>query len=248
MKKVLFLLIGILFFTAGYGQSNKPVKVIIKLDDFPASYKNQSTSKEVLDFLCENDVRVGIGVIASHLDKKSVEFLKPYITKKDKSGKPMFEIWHHGMYHKPFANAPYEDQKERFNMADSVVKKELGVQMHSFGAPGNSSDSITSKVISENPNYKVLIFVRAKASGANKMMYLNNRVNMENGTGKPEFDFFVENYNKAMAQSMPVMVFQGHPNMYTTPEKMEQFKKIIQFLIDKKVQFITPYDYYLENK
>ena len=76
---------------------------------------------------------------------------------------------------------------------------------------------------------------------------MNNRVNMENGTGKPEFDFFVENYNKAIAKSMMVMVLQGRQNMYTTPEKMEQFWKIVQFLIDQKVRFITSYEYYLDH-
>jgi len=92
------------------------------------------------------------------------------------------------------------------------------------------------------------MFVNAKTPTESKIRKLNNRVNMENGTGKPEFDFFVENYNKAIAKHMSSMVLQGHPHIYNTPEKMEQFKKIIQFLMDQKATFITPEDYYLENR
>jgi len=43
------------------------------------------------------------------------------------------------------------------------------------------------------------------------------------------------------------MVLQGHPHMYNTPEKMEQFEKIVQFLIDQNASFITPEAYYLET-
>ena len=92
------------------------------------------------------------------------------------------------------------------------------------------------------------MFVNAKTPTESKIRKLNNRVNMENGTGKPEYDFFVENFNKAIAKHMSSMVLQGHPHIYNTPEKMEQFKKIIQFLMDQKATFITPEDYYLENR
>ena len=245
-SKIVPLLVGLMLSTIMFGQkAESPLKIILKLDDFPAHLE---TSTKVLDYLFEKDIKAGLGVIAANLNDSSTNILRHYLNLKSKDKTNLFEIWHHGLYHEKFPDFTYEEQKARFEKGDSIVKARLGIQMHAFGAPGNSSDSNTARVVSENPNYHVLMFVSANAPAESKIMKLNNRVNMENGTGKPEFDFFVENYNKAIAKQMSLMVLQGHPHMYNTQEKMEQFKKILQFLIDQNASFITPEDYYLETR
>jgi len=124
---------------------------------------------------------------------------------------------------------------------------DLAFRLHAFGAPYNMSDSITTKVVPENPNYNVLILVKAKTPVGCKLIPMNNLVVIENGTGKPEFNLFLKNFEKENAQSLPYIVLHGHPNQYTTPEKKEEFKKVIQFLLEKKVQFINPDEFYLEQ-
>lgn len=234
---------GLMISSLTFGQKvQSPLKIILKLDDFP---EHIEIFKQVLDYLSERDIKAGLGVIAGKLDDSSTNFLRSYLKIKSNDKTNLFEIWHHGLYHEKFPDFTYEEQKARFEKGDSIVNARLGIQMHTFGAPFNASDSVTAKIISENPNYRVLLFVSASIPAGSNLMKLNYRVNMENGTGKPEYDYFVENYNKALSESMPVMVLQGHPNMYTTPEKMEQFKKIIYFLMEQNVRFVTPYEYYL---
>lgn len=248
MKTLKIGLIALCFCVSLAAQTTQqPVKIILKLDDFPSHPVKCNINKEVMDFLVEKNVKASFGLIAGFLNDSSSAILRPYLKLKAKDKTALFEFWHHGLLHEKFPELTPAEQKKRFEKADSLVRKKLGIQMHTFGAPFNSSDSVTIKVISENSNYKVLMFVNPKSSVNNKIMYLNNRVNMENGTGKPEFDFFVDNFNKAIAKNMPLMILQGHPNQYTTPEKLEQFKKIVQFLIDQKIQFTTPYEFYLEN-
>ena len=223
-------------------------KIILKLDDL--SVKNGVCQcAPVLDYLIQKKLKAGLGIIAIRNDETVLKTLTPYLKATNSNNEPLFEIWHHGLDHiRPeFQGTGYDYQKSHFDDADKLIKKLLGIQMHTFGSPYNATDSVTEKVFSENPNYKVFMFSSLKKHAKGDFLYLDHRVNMENGTGKPEFDYFVENYNKSKSNYPDYMILQGHPNLWT-PEKIEQFKKIIDFLISEGCEFVTPYQYYLSKK
>lgn len=235
-----FVLVSKLIFSAP--------KIILKLDDL--SVKNGLCQcSSVFDFLVQKQLKASFGIIANRNDNTTLIKLNPYLQAKNAKEERLFEIWHHGFDHSKteFKDSTYEFQKAHFENADKLTKKLLDIQMHSFGAPYNATDSITERVFSENKNYKIFIFSSLKKHEKSNILYLDNRVNMENGTGKPEYDYFLGNYAKVKSKYTDYMVLQGHPNLWS-PEKLEQFRKIIDFLISEGCEFVTPYEYYLSKK
>jgi len=193
------------------------------------------------ELLKKKQIKAGFGIIPSRCDNTVSETLSPYLQSKNKKGENLFEIWHHGWDHvRPeFKGTGYEYQKSHFEKADKLIKDYLGIQMRTFGAPYNAGDSITNRVISENPEYKVFMFSNVIPEHSNKIEYLGNRTNMENGTGNPEFNFFIENYKKNKEKYCDYMVLQGHPNNWSE-YKIDQFEKIIDFLISENCEFVLP--------
>ena len=223
------------------------LKVILKLDDIAiAGY-----APEVMAYLKANNIKTGYGVVAKYLNSSSLSTLSPYINATNPVGDSLVEIWNHGLDHSnaspgvyEFKNTPYADQKLHFDSATSVVKRILGIQMHSFGAPYNNTDATTNAVLLTNPNYKVFMYSQV-TSTTNGIFYMGNGVQMEKTTGNPLYNFFVSNYNTYKNTYKDYMTIQGHPNYYKTgSSNLDQFKLILQFLISEGVEFVRQYDYY----
>lgn len=236
----ILLLIGL---TIGQHSFSAP-KIILKLDDLFAS-KGVCPCAKTFDLLIQKQVKAGFGIIAGRLDDTSRETLKPYMEAVNSTGEKLFEIWHHGLDHvnPEFKGTPYEYQKAHFEDADRMVKNLLGIQMRSFGTPFNGSDGNTNRVVAENTHYKVFMFSNVLPDSQNGILYLNNRVNVENGVGNPEFEYFRDNYNKAKERYSDYMILQAHPNNWPA-EKLEQFSRVLDFLLAEGCEFILPYEYY----
>ncbi len=219
-------------------------KIILKLDDL--SVKNGVCAfAPAMDYLVQKQLKAGLGIIAGRNDSSALKTLRPYLQATNPKGEKLIEIWHHGLDHSKteFKDSTYAYQKLHFEQADKMIQKLLGIQMHTFGTPYNASDSVTNKVLSENSNYRVFMYSSRKPALSNGILYLDNRVNIENGTGNPDFNLFMENYTKNKDKYTDYMVLQGHPNMWTS-EKLEQFNKIIRFLVSEGCEFVLPYEYY----
>lgn len=243
MKIIIIILFLIVNFVSGISFS--ATKIILKLDDLTA-LKGNCSGKTTMDYLIKKQVKFSFGVIANGLDKTSLSTLEPYINATDSNGNKLFEIWHHGFDHilPEFSAHTFEYQKQHFENANQIVKNLLGIQMHSFGTPGNTSDSITNKIIAENPNYKIFMFSSVTPTFTFGVSYLNNICRMENGTGNVQFDYFLGNYNKYKSYYLNYMILQGHPNGWTSTQ-LDQFKMVIEFLISEGCEFVLPYEYYL---
>lgn len=209
-------------------------KIILKLDDFTAR-NGSSKFTPVMDYLKEKKIKAGLGAIGNGFDNTSLGLLSPYLNATNDNSEKLFEIWHHGWDHiePEFQGTTYAYQKAHFEQTDQAILKYLGIQMQTFGPPFNKSDVTTYKVVSENPNYKVFLFTNAAIPG---VVSLQNRVDMENGVGNPDFNFFVDRYNSN--SSVPFMILQGHPAMWNSA-KLDQFNQIIDFLISKDCEFIN---------
>lgn len=227
------------------------LKIILKLDDLGV-LSSVLQSAAAYDFMVANKIKWGAGAIAVRFDNTAPGVLAPYINAVNTNGQKLMEIWHHGYDHSQnnptgtweYKGRPYADQKASFENADQTIFNLLGIQMKTFGTPYNQSDAVTNTVIGENSNYKVMMFSQVKST-TNGVLYLDNRVNMENGTGLPEFSYFIKNYNSLKSTYTDYMILQGHPNFYTTgSNNLEQFKLIVKFLVSEGVKFVTPYEYY----
>lgn len=242
MKRIIFI---IWFASTMTGIGSSAPKIILKLDDL--SVKNGVCQfKPTMDWLMKKQIKAGFGVIANKVDCTALESLRSYMEATNRKGERLFEIWHHGLDHvRPeFQGTGYDYQKRHFEEADSIIEKILGIQMHTFGSPFNGNDSVTFRVVSENRNYKVFLFSGIESSGDVNLSHLNHRISIENGTGNPELSLFLENYNKHKNMYTDYMVLQAHPNQFT-PERLEQFIRIIDFLIAEGCEFVLPYEYCL---
>jgi len=224
-------------------------KVVLKLDDIGVK-NGVCVAKPVMDYLLQKNIKASYGVIANRLDGTALSTLGKYIEAKNTKGENIVEIWHHGYDHTnnntaanlhEFKGTSYGFQKTHFNKADSLVKERLGIQMHSFGSPFNAVDSITLKVIAENPNYKSLMFFWGSLGKEPQLTRLNNRVDLENGVGNPDYDYFVKDLAKHADYKKSFIVLQGHPNQWNEA-KIEQFKKVIDYLIKQRFEFVLPID------
>ncbi|MDP4292565.1 MAG: DUF2334 domain-containing protein, partial [Bacteroidota bacterium] len=150
-------------------------KVILKLDDL-GCINHVCQASPVMNDLMNRKIKAAFGIIANRLDKTSTAYFEPFLKATNDKGQKLFEIWHHGLDHssknppndnREFEGTTFEFQTEHFQQADLLVQNYLGVQMHTFGAPYNATDSNTVKVISNHPAYKVLLFCGSKSGMKN---------------------------------------------------------------------------------
>jgi len=220
---------------------------ILKADDTIYNANTSIPPKWVsfITYIKSKGIKASIGVIGNSLevgDKNYIDYLKSITA----SGN--FELWNHGYDHilnmkypygksyDEFHNTPYSYQYEHLSRTDSLAIKKLGIIFHTFGAPGNSIDSVTVRAIHNQKNLKVWLF---GLPGSTKLT-LQPLVRIEFPIFNPVYSRFVENY----PSDKPYLVLQIHPNDWDETSFTE-FKKIIDYLLAKKVTFITPYDYYL---
>lgn len=227
--------------------ADNKLQIILKLDDISVK-KNTCRFFPTLDYLKERKIKAGLGVIADRLDETTQPTLAPYLNAMADDGTLLFEVWHHGLDHKrpEFKDTDYSYQKTHFDEAHNIVKDKTGIEMKTFGTPYNNSDTITNRVFFESGGYKVFLFPSITPKNKKGALFLKNRVNMEKATGEPDFDFFVENYNKNKSKFKDYMIIQGHPNNWDT-KKIETLGKIIDYLKTENVEFTTPYEYYLSQ-
>ena len=221
--------------------------VILKADDMVFDAKTIIPQRWIsfIDYIKSKGIKASIGVIGNSLEAGNYKYFK-YL--KSIAASANFELWNHGYNHiyngrypngKPyeeFCNTPYSYQYEHISRTDSLAIKKLGIIFHTFGAPGNAIDSVTVSAVRNQKNLKVWLF---GFPGSTKLN-LQRFAEIEFPTGNPVYPRFINNYSS----EKPSLVFQIHPNAWDET-KFTEFKKIIDYLLTKKVTFINPYDYYL---
>lgn len=246
-------LLVVLISLLAYPALSQP-KIIIKLDDIGVK-RNYCSASPVINVLLQRRIKAGLGVIAINLDSTALNVFAKYLKATDEHGDTLFEIWHHGLDHSnnnppnnnpEFKGTSFEFQQEHFNRADELVRKYLGVQMHSFGSPNNASDDNTVKVMVANGNYKVFMLNNMKDPEVNGIANFNNRVNMESATGVVNCSYFIEQYQKLKSKYPDYMVLQGHANQWDAV-RIAEFNKVLDYLITQKCEFVLPYEYYLST-
>ncbi len=225
--------------------------VILKLDDLWC--KNDVVHpgwEKVIEFLNSQDVKGSIGLIGSSLEKDNPAYFE-WIQKRKQEG---YEIWNHGFCHcrmeengteiREFRGKGREEQWESIFKTQKLAKEKLGITLHTFGAPYNSTDAYTSEVLDRNSDLKIWLYKETKSPTSKFLLNRIPAVNIEYPVHQPDFEQFKMGYEKFKQE--PILIIQGHPRSWAEEEeRFENFKKIILYLKKEGVSFTTPHEYFL---
>lgn len=228
--------------------SAKP-KVILKLDDL--WYEDGLVHEgwiEVMNFLNAEKVKGTIGLVGDSLEEEAENYYA-WIQERAKEG---HEIWNHGYCHcKPtvdgqecreFRGTDYVYQLDQLQKTQQLAKEKLGLTLVSFGAPYNSTDSLTVHALAKIPDLKIWMYKETTSPTDKQILKRIKEVNIEYPVHVPDFQKFKTGYEQY--KNEPLLVIQGHPRSWVKdPNRMDEFKQIIAFLKAEKVEFTTPIEY-----
>ncbi len=231
----------------------QPNIVILKLDDLT---KPNAKFRRILDFLKSRNIKATAGIICNSLEKPNEAYYS-WIKELNDSG--MVEFWLHGYDHRQwkdtdgkdlmeFKGVPYEKQKEAITKSQELAKTKLGFPFRTFGAPFNAIDDAALKVLSEDPDLKVLLYGKPEqASQVPGLMIMDRTaMNIENPLFVPN-TARVEHDLKILGPKREYFVLQGHPEQWDEA-RIAEFGKMIDYLCSQGVIFTTPYEYYLHQQ
>lgn len=229
--------------------------VILKLDDLKGKQSHVHEGWiEVFDFLNEQNIIGTIGLIGESLEEDKPNYFD-WIKKRNNEG---HEIWNHGFCHckqnigeeteiREFRGKDYAAQCESIINTQKLAKDKLGITLRSFGAPYNSTDEHTAKALAKIPELDIWMFKETDVSSDKFILNRIKEVNIEYPTHIPDFKKFKLGYDKNKNEQ--IIIIQGHPRSWMEDKtRFEEFKKIVLFLKEEGVQFITPYEYYSLQK
>lgn len=224
--------------------------IILKADDFTfdAYYVITPRWQTFLNYVMDNNLRAGLGLVGKSLTEGNVIYYK-YLKEINNTG--YFEIWNHGYSHEvnskdengntyhEYWNTSFEYQKGNLVRTQYLAEDKLGIQLKTIGTPGNAYDENTLKAIDEIPELSIWIFGNYKSS----KFIISERSDVEFPALNPDYNKFILNYDP----HKEYLVLQIHPNSWTE-DRFSQFNNIVQFLKQQKVSFVTPYQYYEYNR
>lgn len=212
--------------------------VILKADDFVYS----PLWIRFIKYVEEKGIKVSLGVVGEKLKEESFCNWIKNLSQKDN-----FEFWNHGLTHScikkidEFKNIPYENQLISINETQRLLKEKCGIICHTFGAPCNAFSKYTSWALEDVDDIHVWFFSNIKNSSK---FILPRMGEIEHPTLFPNYNYFIEKYNEYHLEDYNCITLQIHPGFWEDEESWKDFFKIMDFLFQKKVVFMNPYEYY----
>ncbi len=223
--------------------------VILKFDDLGTG--TFAGFDRVYEYCKENGIHASFGAIG----KNCTDFSDAQWTKMQEWTKDgVIEIWCHGYNHSINRDVePYVSDYQGKTAAEykENVQKVIdifaphGITVSSVGTPYNLNDDLFLDTLNKEFAGKITSVMYGK--DANKVAdsyMLNNRVNVESGTGIPSFDTLKTSYqSNAVAKNYNYMVIQSHPGSYTDDAKMAELAASIEYLKEQGCIFMTATEY-----
>ncbi len=229
--------------------------ILLKADDWvrdPDYYMGVGTRWDsYINYLRQRNIKTSVGLIANSLDpeypypgaNKWSEFVE-YSKAAWRTG--LVDFFNHGYDHSggadwaEFWNMDYAFQKNHLEMGNQLARNVLGIPLTGFGAPFNSFDTNTAKVVDESTDTQVWIF--GPVGGSSKIVLDRMAGEIEPfAVGTPDFAGFLQGYDAAA----PCAVLQHHPNSPQFTTHFSEFEQIITYLLNQKATFMTFNDYFL---
>ena len=227
------------------GDDRPPKIAIIKADDVRKETRNWQRFFELSK---EKGAKVSAGIICDSLEGAAGTY-SAWLKGHEESG--WVEFWNHGWDHKrwetpekkklsEFSGSGYAHQKKHYSDAQAIMKRVLGTSPIAFGTPFNAFDADTAKVLDEDPSMR-LFFCNPGLKPLNHQTLVPMMLRGEHdGTGKPNFAKFRDDYRKM--GNLSVSAIQFHPSGFT-PDHLTEYSKILDFLISEGWTFMPPSEY-----
>jgi len=251
MRRFFFPIATCLFFACSSEQTanNDGPTVILKLDDawFEEGLLHPGW-RQTFDYLNERGITATIGIVGERMQDAPPAYYEWLRGQSDRG----HEVWNHGWCHcKPtvdgeemreFRGTSYDYQLRHLRQTQQLAKDKLGLELTTFGAPYNAVDSNTTKALAQLPELDTWLYPQTEISSGLKALP-RTPVNIEYPVHQPDFVSFLKHYEENLNE--PVFVIQGHPRSWMKPEsRLEEFKRIIEFLIEEQANFATPSGYF----
>lgn len=200
-----------------------------------------------LDYIRAKKIPSSVGIIMSSLDQGTKAYAEKVRALQVRDG---IELWNHGYTHQlngtneqgekfhEFWNTSLAYQIGQLQKSQALAREKLGLTLRAFGAPGNQIDSNTVKALEAVPELQVWLYGKP---GVTSKLVLENLPGdqVEYPVHNPDFQKFRENYDP----TRPYLVLQYHPQSWDE-RRLGEFKKVIDFLEQEGVTFVTPLEYY----
>lgn len=222
---------------------------IVKTDDVTAVNAKWDRCFKIAN---DKGIKVSAGIIAESFEKQGPEYGK-WLKKWDATG--MVEFWNHGWDHKrwteggknksEFGGSGYDHQIEHLEKAQAAYKNALGKDFTVFGSPYNAMDQDTAKALKKIPELK-LVFCNPEAPATKAMrdriLLPMSLIGEHDGTGKPDFEKFKEDYAKKDRPDLTFAAIQFHP-MGFSEKGFKDYAAILDFLKSEGWTFMLPSEY-----
>ena len=218
---------------------------IIKADDFGGILT--SSVQRFLDEVSEFHGVAGLGIIASFVSTLKDESTVDSYKSLSQQG---FELWFHGYAHliisptdTEFLGASLASQEYSFEQGTTIGKSILGVDFHTFGAPGNAADSNTIIALNAYPQFVVWFFGDG-VSDPNLMVLLwNPGIEDTAGIVNPP-SVFQDRLDIILSEPARPIVVQVHPFAWGDLDH-QYFVEILEDVVSRgSLRFTCPYDWW----
>lgn len=231
---IFFLLLFSLFLPGDLhpAANSKKQVIILKADDFVFSEK----WARFITYIENKKLKVGLGVVGKQLYNESLcDWIKLLSQNEN------IEFWSHGLTHDSgeFKGNHYEYQLTHLREAQRLFKDKFDITVHTFGAPGNEIDETTSQALTDVEEIKIWLYGKPDSV----KLRLERRGEIESPIMHPNYNEFITRYNGNRLDRREYLALQMHPGFWDDIG-WEEFEKIIAFLEQKEVVFMTPYEYY----
>lgn len=219
--------------------------VVLKVDDLGLGPPGTLSPawRTFLDFIEEADVSAAIGLVARSIETNGPAYVAEV---RRLAASRHVEIWNHGYDHVlgavdasgnvygEFRGTSYDHQLAHLQRSQQLALDSLGVVMRAFGAPGNATDSVTTRALRAVPELEVWFFGRHGSD----LLLLERRVEAESWPGAVSYERFRETYDA----TLPIITLQLHPASWDLAS-FNDFALIVEELQARGAAFVLPRDY-----
>lgn len=240
-------------------QKNVPV-VILKLDDLSAKGLKGKTAVRhpwttIHEYLSGRGLKYSVGV---HCETFEIGHQPTIDWIKARTAEGTVEFWCHGFKsaRDKIGDPPelepgefergYDEQYATLRKCQDLAIEKLGFPLRAFGPHWSGTNEDTAKALNAIPEFTIWLYASPAQGEASGKYAYPRYLAVEYKTFLPQLDEFKKQWNRN-GRMRDAVVLQGHPQAWMWQEgkpRYEEFKKIIDFLVDEGCTFMTPSEYH----